>query len=383
MPSNPPAASAEAPRPESGLGRRTDLDLLRIVVCMGVILAHAMLIFAAEPLYHVKSAEPWLPATVFYEAFRISTLAIFFVLAGWSAAGSLRRRPPGRYIRERVLRVLLPLGAGILLLGPVIKWIELGQGRDLRLGGFRLVEPWDITLLEFIPRYLTRLNLMTWSHLWFLAYLFLISLVLLPLLVALARRSPSDLVPPRWLAYAPAAGLAGLVVATGGYWPFLPNLLQDWPNLLYFAACFALGGMLAAWPGFEVRLRAEAPWMLALALVGLAIVLLAGPSVPGRIGVGLCAWGSVGAALGFAGRHPPRQGPVLNWLGEATMPVYVLHHIPVLALGVVLLPLGWGEPLIVLAIWIGATVISLVVYRALVWPWRVPRLLVGLGPRRG
>jgi len=342
-----------------------------------------MLIFATEPLYHVKSAEPWLLATIFYEAFRISTLAIFFVLAGWSAAGSLRRRPPGRYIRERVLRVLLPLAAGIVLLGPVIKWIELGQGRDLRLGGFRLVEPWDIALIDFIPRALTRLNLMTWSHLWFLAYLFLISLVLLPLLVALARRSPSDLVPPRWLAYAPAAGLAGLVVATGGYWPFLPNLLQDWPNLLYFAACFALGGMLAAWPGFEVRLRAEASWMLALALAGLAVVLLAGPSVPGRIGVGLCAWGSVGAALGFAGRHPPREGPVLHWLGEATMPVYVLHHIPVLALGVVLLPLGWGEPLIVLAIWIGATVISLLAYRALVWPWRVPRLLVGLGPRRG
>jgi glucan biosynthesis protein C len=383
MPPTTPAAFAEAPRPESGLGRRTDLDLLRIVVCMGVILAHAVLIFADEPRYHVKAAEPWRPATILYEAFRISTLAIFFVLAGWSSVGSLRRRSPGRYIRERFSRVLLPLAAGILLLGPVIKWIELGQGRDLRLGGFRLVSPPDITFIEFIPRYLTRMNLMTWSHLWFLAYLFLISVALLPLLVALARRSPSDLVPPRWLTHAPAAMLAGLIVAAGAYWPFLPNLVQDWPNLLYFAACFALGGVLAAWPGFEVRLRAEAYWMLAMAIAGLAIVLLAGPSVPGRIGVGLCAWGSVGAALGYAGRHPPRSGLVLNWLGEATMPVYVLHHVPVLVLGVMLLPMGWGEPLTIVAIWIGATLLSLLAYRFLVWPWRVPRLLVGLGPRRG
>src|SRR3954465_7033041 len=115
--------------------RRTDLDLLRILVCGAVILAHALLIFAAEPRYHVKSAAPWGVATVAYEAMRISTLAIFFTLAGWSAVVSLGRRPAGRSVRDRLARVLLPLVAGILLLGPVIKWIELGQGRDLRIGG--------------------------------------------------------------------------------------------------------------------------------------------------------------------------------------------------------------------------------------------------------
>ena len=363
--------------------RRTDLDLLRILVCGAVILAHALLIFAAEPRYHVKSAEPWAVATVAYEAMRIATLAIFFVLAGWSAVASLRRRAAGRYIRDRVARVLLPLFAGILLLGPVIKWIELGQGRDLRLGGFRLVPPPDYGFLEFLPRYLTRLNLMTWSHLWFLAYLFLISLALLPLLQWLARRPMEASVPGRAMGYAPALLLAALVAGTGGYWPFLPNLAQDWANLAYFAACFAIGGGLAAWPGLEARLRAEAPGLLALFLAGLAMVVWFGPSVPGRIGVGLCAWGAIGAALGYAGRHPPAPGPVLAWLGEATMPVYVLHHVPVLALGVLVLPLGWGEPASVLAIWVPATVVSLLAYRWLVRPWRVARVMVGMGAQLG
>ncbi|WP_431269574.1 acyltransferase family protein [Dankookia sp. P2] len=195
--------------------RRTDLDLLRILVCGAVILAHALLIFAAEPRYHVKSAAPWGLATVAYEAMRIATLAIFFTLAGWSAVASLRRRPAGRYVRDRLARVLLPLVAGILLLGPVIKWIELGQGRDLRIGGFRLVAPPNYGFLEFLPRYLTRLNLMTWSHLWFLAYLFLISLALLPLLRWLARRVPAEAMPGRAWGYAPALLLAGLVAGTG------------------------------------------------------------------------------------------------------------------------------------------------------------------------
>ncbi|GGC52524.1 acyltransferase [Siccirubricoccus deserti] len=361
--------------------RRTDLDLLRIIVCGGVILAHALLIFAAEPRYHVKSATPWLPATILYEGFRISTLAIFFVLAGWSAVASLRRRAAGRYIRDRAERVLLPLAAGVVVLGPVIKWIELNQGRDLRINGFRLVSPPEISFLEFLPRYLGRLQLLTWSHLWFLAYLFVISLMLLPVLLRLARRPPSQQMPGRAMAFLPAAGLALLVLASSAYWPFLPNLTQDWGNLLYFAACFLLGGGLAAWPGFEARLRVEAPGLLLLALTGLTLVVAAGEGPVGRIGVGLCAWGSIGAALGYAGRHPPAASPTLGWLGEATMPVYVLHHIPVLALGVLVLPWGWGPLATVLVIWPLATVISLLAYRLLVQPFPWPRRLVGMDAR--
>ena len=142
--------------------------------------------------------------------------------------------------------------------------------------------PPEYGFLEFLPRYLTRLNLMTWSHLWFLAYLFLISLALLPLLQWLARRRPAEAVPGRAWGYAPAGLLAALVAGTGAYWPFLPNLAQDWANLGYFAACFGLGGGLAAWPGLEARLRAEAPGLLALA--------------PGRAGAGgLVRAGGAGA----------------------------------------------------------------------------------------
>ena len=45
---------------------------------------------------------------------------------------------------------------------------------------------------------------MSWSHLWFLVYLLLISLVLLPLLVNLARRIPATVVPAAAMVYLPA-----------------------------------------------------------------------------------------------------------------------------------------------------------------------------------
>ena len=362
--------------------RRTDLDLLRVIICATVILAHALLIFAAEPAYHVKSAVAWPVATVLYEGMRIATLCIFFALAGWSSVASCRGRTVGRYVGDRVTRVLVPLIAGVILQGPIIKFIELSQGRDLRMAGFREVTPLKTDFLAFAARYFTRSDLLTWSHLWFLAYLFLISIALLPVLRVLARRAPSHTMPSFLTALLPGVALAALVLVTHGYWPFLPNLARDGANLLLFAACFGLGALFAAWPGFEARLRADAPWLLVLALAALAGVVLAGPSPLGRVCVGLCAWGCIGAAFGFAGRHPPPPTPLLTWLGEATMPVYVLHHIPVLVLGVLVLPLGWSDGVKVLAIWLPATLIALTLYRLAVLPWRVPRFLLGMAPPR-
>jgi glucans biosynthesis protein C len=370
--------SLSIPRPGE---RRTDLDLLRIVACFAIIVAHAVLIFTAEPRYHVKSATAHLAADILYEALRIGTLPLFFALAGWSSVAALRRRPPGRFMRDRAMRVLLPLAAGILLIGPFIKFIERGQGRNLGTGGFRMVEPLQLGFWEFLPLYWSRLNLLTWSHLWFLGYLFLISLALLPLLAALARRTPSIAIPGRALALAPAAGLAAVAAAFDAYWPNLPNLVQDLGSLVFYAGCVALGALLAAWPGLEARLRGDAPWFLALAALGFGIMIAAGHGTLGRIGVGLCAWGAIGACFGYAGRCAPAPNAALGWLGDATMAVYVLHHVPLLALAAWLLPLGLPDAVSCLLIIAGATAASLLAYRYLVQPWPAPRILLGMDAR--
>lgn len=368
-----------APRPGS---RRTDLDLLRVVACFAIILAHATLIFTAEPRYHVKSAEPHLAATLAYEALRIATLPLFFALAGWGSVVALRRRSAGRFLRDRAERILLPLVAGILLLGPVIRWVELSQGRSLGLGGLRLVEPLTMSLADFLPRYWSRLNLLTWSHLWFLGYLFIISVVLLPLLLFMARQVISMRIAGRVTALLPAPALALLAAASGAYWPNLPNLVQDWGSLVFYAGCVALGGWLAAWPGLEGRLRQDAPIFLLLALAGFAIIVAAPETTFGRLGVGLCAWGAIGASIGYAGRHPPAPGPVLSWLGESTMAVYVLHHVPLLLVAAWLLPLALPGLVTWAVIVAATTAISLGVYRWLVEPFTAPRLLVGMAPKR-
>ena len=254
--------------------RRTDIDGLRIVICASILLEHALLIFAAEPRYHVKSVEASLVASVFLEFFRATTMPLFFAIAGWSAVVSLRRRSPGAFMLERTLRLLVPLVVGIAVFGSIIKYIELSHGRDMGFHGFRLVDELRIGFFDFFPRNLKYLKLNTWSHLWFLAYLFLISVLLLPLLVRLARSTPRANVPVALVVYLPALPMIALLIAFNGYWPYLPNLLTDWNNFAYYALCFAIGAGIAAWPGFEMQLQAEAPRLLVLALLAFAGLVL-------------------------------------------------------------------------------------------------------------
>ncbi len=358
--------------------RRTDLDGLRILICASIIVAHALLIFAAEPRYHLKSAEPSFVASVLYEFMRATTMALFFTIAGWSAVESLRRRSASRFVHERVERLLVPMLVGTALFGSVIKYIELRNGRDIGLAGFRLVEPWHGGFLDFFPYNLLRIKQITWSHLWFLAYLFVMSVVLVAPLMRLARMTPRTAVPAAPLVYVPGLVLALWVIGSNGYWPFLPNLITDWANFGLFALCFSAGAGMAAWPGFETRLRAEAPRMLLLLIVSFAGLVWFGESAAGRLFVGLTAWGAIGAGLGYAYRVRPRTAPIFAYLSEATLPIYIMHHAPLLVLGWYLLPLDIPIALKIVLMSLGTAVVSLAVYHWLIRPWPPTRWMTGM-----
>jgi peptidoglycan/LPS O-acetylase OafA/YrhL len=357
--------------------RRTDIDGLRILICIGILLAHAFLIFAAEPRYHLKSAEVWPVASVAFEFFRVTTTPLFFTIAGWSSVVSLRRRSPGRYVLERISRVLVPLIAGVALFGSIIKYIELSHGRDVSFYGLRMVSDLQMSFFQFLPLSLTRTKLLTWSHLWFLAYLLPMSLLLLPLLMRLARCAPRTTVPAAFVVYLPALPLMALLVAIKGYWPFLPNLLTDW-NFFYYALLFSFGAGIAAWPGFEIRLQAEAPRLLVLALLAFTGLILSGESQVGRLFVGLTAWSCIAASFGLAARFKPAATPALNYLSEATMPVYIVHHAPLLLIGIVVLTLPIPVWLKVVLIWLATATVSLAAYHWLIRPWRPMRFLMGM-----
>ena len=122
--------------------------------------------------------------------------------------------------------------------------------------------------------------------------------------------------------------------------------------------------------------------MLVLMLVAFAGVLWFGESTVGRILVGITAWGAIGAGLGYAARINPPPTPTFLYLSEATMPVYVVHHLPLLLVAAAVLPLDLPVWIKIMAITLSAALIAFAAYHWLIKPWPPMRWLMGMSAKK-
>ncbi len=385
--------------------RRHDLDALRIFACYLLLLFHVGMVFNPAPFYHVRNAEVALPFLVLCGFISLWHMPLFFLLAGWSAAASLRGRGTLRFLRERGSKLAIPLVAGCVLLAPGIKYLELRSGLDLNHRGLRVseelqesfrstigaelprAEPFQESFTTFLPSFFTEFDRFSWSHLWFLAYLLTLSVVLLPLFAALLRRRGRPWSPSRFWVYAPLLPLVSIQLVLRERFPGPYNLYDDWASLSYFAT-FLLGGfVLYLQPALEDRLHEERGRALGIALVSMLLLLA---SVLGLVqwpplllaGVAVAGWCFVVALLGFARGRFTGRGRTFAYLKESAFPIYLLHQpaIVCLGFGVVALPLGIGAKFVLLLA--GAAALTMGVYHFGVRRFGPVRVLAGMRPRR-
>src|SRR5262249_11330761 len=148
---------------------------------------------------HIRNADLSFVMLILAGFISLWHMPLFFLLAGWSAYASLAARGTGGFVKERILKLWVPLVMGSVLLMPPIKYGELRSGLDANYAGLRVspalqdgfrqlipsglptMPPFNETFLEFLPTFFTRLERFTWAHLWFIAYLLVFTLVYLPL----------------------------------------------------------------------------------------------------------------------------------------------------------------------------------------------------------
>jgi glucan biosynthesis protein C len=350
-PAAPDAAAAPDHMP-------ADVQWLRVIAMLVVFAIHAAEPFNPWDAWHIMSPErsKWLGAVVFFPAPWI--MPLFMFLAGESAWHALERHSGRDYVRGRLLRIGLPLVAGILVLVPPQVWLE----RRLR-GEF------EGSFLEFYPRFFDgiypRGNL-SWHHLWFLVFLLVFAVVTLPLFQWLrgprGRRlmarlgalcdAPLGLL---WLlAPAVAVRLAIPLLFPG----FLP-LAYDWSDRELLLPAFVAGFVFEGEP--RVRRAVDRHWRAALAVALTLSAGLLGWAWPGNVLArlplprslpGLLLWGAfacagaawVVALVGGARRHLTRGSDGLAHASELAYPFYVLHHGIIVAVAFAVVQ--WRAPLL-------------------------------------
>jgi uncharacterized protein (DUF2147 family) len=384
--------------------RRPDIDWLRVFAVYLLFVFHIGKVFDPAPFYHIRNADLSFTMLVLCGFISLWHMPLFFLLAGWSAVSSLQGRGYGHFLAERVRKLAIPLLAGSVLLGPPIKYLELRSGLDLNhaglwvaaplQAGFRMVipdglpvaQPFDESFFTFLPTFFTHLDRFTWAHLWFLAYLFTLTLVWLPAFRWLLQRRDrlSNLRP--MLVYLPVVPLAVIQLTMRSRWPGIQNLYDDWANIAYYSVYLVAGFLLACHPVLEHLVQGEWKRSLAVGLGAAGVLLLAvleivsSPAVL-LVGSAVAGWCFVVALVGMAHRFVTTSGPALHYLSESAFPVYILHQATIVLPGYLLvrLPLGIGTKFVLLLLL--SVSLTLAVYQWLVRPFTVPRLLLGMKPK--
>ena len=383
--------------------RRHDIDWLRIGATLLLFVFHAGMIFSPAPFYHIRNDElsfGWLVVCGFISLWH---MPLFFLLAGWSLCASMRARGGAGVLRERTLRLLVPLLFGCVLFMPVIKYFELSNGLDLNhrglrvspalQDGFRLVIPEGLAVAEpfvesfpqFLPTFFS-LERFTWAHLWFVAYLFTFTCLYLPAFSYLLRRSREPGRVPALAVYAPILPLVLVQLLLRPHWPGIQNLYDDWANVAYYTTYLFAGFVLARYPAIEAVAQRE--WRRALALgVAACLVLLAGvlrlyesPLVL-LAGSAVAGWSFVLAALGLARRFLAFGNATLRYLSEAAFPVYVLHQAAIVVPGYFLIRLPLGLAAKFLLVLAAAVLLTFAVYHFVVRELAAARFLFGMRPK--
>lgn len=257
-------------------------------------------------------------------AFDVATafwfMPLMFVLAGVSSFYALQRRSAGEYAKERFFRLFVPLVFGLLLLIPAQTYFA-----ERFHNGYTGSYWYQYVLFFTKPTNLTGYTGgFTPGHLWFILYLFAISLIALPIMRWYIR-SPKKLdgtrlTIPKLLPLFVLPAAMSLVLNIGG------------KSVGEYFALFLLGFFLFSNEEILQRLE-KRRWLLFVAAVLLTAGVLFAYFVlhwTGGVPVGiydrLAMWVCIMMFLGMGRRFFNQRNAVTGYLARACFPVYILHQ---------------------------------------------------------
>jgi hypothetical protein len=407
--------------------RRSELDVLTPLIVFGLGFFHTASIFCGYQLVvnTMQGELTTILASLVVSAEFIWIMPAMMFIAGIAIHYSLQRRTPGQFVQERLLRVGIPFLVGLVLANPPQIYYYL-KGMEGFQESFLSFYPsfWNIRFsLQSFPYFLEPAGgSPTFSviHLWFLIFLLVYSLLLLPLLIYL--RGPTGgrvvervagLFSKRFAIFLWAIPIALLESFFGAIWPSGWSR-WIWPFILlygYLSArderltralvrhrvaglvwgtigvlVFFLGtGMFTTlgvdpWtdrglPAMAFRLaKGTTSWFLVVGVVGLATHLGQRASRLSRAG-------------GRAGQGDPADRPsfwrrVAAYGREAQLPYYVLHQTPIIVIGYYVVQ--WNVAVLpkFLLISLSSLALTLLAYEIVIRRIPVVRFLFGMKAKR-
>jgi glucans biosynthesis protein C len=287
-------------------------------------------------------------------------LALLFLISGIAVGRVLMRLSRKEFAKERFIRLFIPIVVGMLVIVPPQIYYEHLFNHTHEYASY--LDFWA-TVFQFKPY--PQGGSFSWHHLWFVVYIFVFSLLILPLTKYFQSQHGTRLL-DRFTAYFTQGYrlywiITPFLILThtlGRMFPTTHGLIDDWNNFSQTFLVFCWGyviGTRPEWIQAMVSLRRNA---LVLGIVCISAFLFfhawfavwfeQGTDPAWYLSIlmnsvrsfnGL-AW--IVALVGFAGQYLNFTNRFLRYANELVYPFYIVHQSVMMVLGYYVLLQPWG-----------------------------------------
>lgn len=363
--------------------RRNEIDWIRNIGVLLLFIFHTASIFTYyEPWYIWSENKSWLATIVFILCIPWH-MPILFFLAGASSRFSLDNRSKKKYILERIKRLLIPFILGMLILVPPQGYFaRVSRGKSV--GNY--FEQWKYfwTNISNIPYD------GSWgpAHLWFILYLFIISLISLLIIKSFEKDFIKKLLSK--LKYKLLGKYSLIFMILILFVSDLTHLAIAEKNILTFLIVYLMGYIVYGDEDYLKHIdkskRKSIVIAFHLAVLYMGVILyyyklnysdnVIIESVLSIIRNGLMITIIV-AVIGYGRKYLCKSGQTLKYLNNACFPVYILHQTFIVIIGYFVIELELPVYSLSLIIMLSSIFITFASYEALK-RIKVMKFLIGI-----
>ncbi|RZT15584.1 acyltransferase family protein [Fictibacillus sp. BK138] len=365
------------------LNRRYDIDWLRNLGILLLFPFHSARVFDIWDPFYVKSEELSSGLSIFIAVTSYWFMPLLFWLAGSASWYALNKRSIREYINDRTKRLLIPFIFGLFVIVPPQGYFALMSREDQSLNYLSFLQSYFLNFSDLSGYFGT----FTPAHLWFILYLFVLSMLASPLfrfykknIQKMNRFHKVFSRPAIFLMFFIILVIVQVLPAPGGQNPFyyLVFLLlgflttskftyQEMFNKIYLKVIILLMVLVPIWITLLYHNGDHSSW------TELLLTILRTLNV----------WLTLIAILGLGHKYLNVKHKVLPYLNEAAFPIYILHQSILVIIAYFILQLKLSTAVQFSLIMILSLFLSWFFYEYVIKRFNTLRWLFGLKPKTG
>ncbi len=372
--------------------RKYFIDWIRVLAFFLLIFFHCTMPFVTFG-WEIKNTEQSASLSSIIFWLHQWRLPLLFFISGVGIHFSLNKRSVLSFALERVIRLLIPLLFAMFFVIPLQVYYEKLQTGQITSSYIKFYP----TVWNMIPYPDGTLN---WSHMWFVVYLFVYCILLLPVFGLFKINTLK-----RWkefiankLSSSIAATLLFIPLAICFFtlyleWPEQLGLLDDWFVFTFSLTLLLLGYVLGGSARFWDTCEKYRTHFLIIAVVCIMVLFynywwkLDIPKqkdfrfyVYGIVNA-IHIWLLIMAIAGYAKKYLNYSIRFLQYANQAVYPFYILHQTLIVAFGFYIVQ--WPLPIFIkiILLLISCFAALVIIYQWVIKPFVLTRILYGLKPK--